>query len=1147
MQIKDSTTATHNSIKQAACLKIDDFDQMPPFFMSLVSRDNLWAFISSRGSLSAGRESSEKAIFPYVTVDKIHDSYGVTGPRTMIRLANNELWEPFTPHTERAHNLARTLSKSTLGNSICFREQRAQDGLSFSYRWQPAGRFGLARTACLKNHGSHAVQLKILDGIANILPPGLESRLQATRSVLTDAYKQSELQPNSRMAMYSTASGITDRPEPMENLRANCVWSAGLSEAEVTLAIDAPDAMIQGKTAHQRDLSCGQRGAYWLNGEITLQPGQSKEWLIVLDCDLDAAELAMRIDQLDTEDGAALVKQAIDNNDAELAELLASADAFQCGNDPMSEIHHTANVLFNSMRGGIFIKGYSIQGEHLQAHIKDANQTLYESHKAALSDLNGWLDYGECRSRIEELKDLDLLRLFLEYLPLTFSRRHGDPSRPWNKFVIKTHDSDGNPSMAYQGNWRDIFQNWEALCLSYPLFLEHVIAKFLNTSTMDGYNPYRIFDRGFDWEEIDAEDPFSGIGYWGDHQIVYLLRLIKTLRAFEPKVLDKWLDERAFVFANVPYRIKSMEAIFDNPQSTITFDADLSAQLRLQAEEEGSDGALLKTANASIHKANLTEKILIPALVKLSNFVPGGGIWMNTERPEWNDANNALVGYGLSMVTTGHLLRYLEFCREWWSELDHDKQVFLSAPVAEFVGSLLPIFTNRETDPSICTRDDTLRAQVVCELGLSGQRYRDRVYAADFETSKNLPLKTVLDLLEAAERWLRATLDAAKRPDSLMDSYNLLDYSEDRSSMSVSRLYEMLEGQVSGLSAGHLSSSEAVKLVDTMFESPLYVKDRNSFLLYPDRKLPAFMNKGLIDESAVQSSKLLQHMLDIKDSRLVTNDSQGKVRFASSLENKDALDLLLKALSTEETLAELVEQEFSLTHQIYENVFNHRAFTGRSGGMFSFEGLGCIYWHQVSKLLLAVQECFFNEAEKASPDKELLNALGVRYYKVRKGLGFNKTAQQYGAFPSDPYSHTPAHSGAQQPGMTGQVKEEVITRFGELGIRIRAGALHFDPRLLLASEFIHNSRTFKTTLLDGNVANFELKSGELAFTYCQTPFIYIVDSNTGHIRVQINRQDGSQQVSEGSQLPADAYQDVIQRTGHIRCVRITVPERLLFQ
>jgi hypothetical protein len=35
----------------------------------------------------------------------------------------------------------------------------------------------------------------------------------------------------------------------------------------------------------------------------------------------------------------------------------------------------------------------------------------------------------------------------------------------------------------------------------------------------------------------------------------------------------------------------------------------------------------------------------------MSNFIPEGGIWMNTQRPEWNDANNALVGNGVSMVT----------------------------------------------------------------------------------------------------------------------------------------------------------------------------------------------------------------------------------------------------------------------------------------------------------------------------------------------------------------------------------------------------------------------------------------------------------------------------------------------------------------
>ena len=36
---------------------------------------------------------------------------------------------------------------------------------------------------------------------------------------------------------------------------------------------------------------------------------------------------------------------------------------------------------------------------------------------------------------------------------------------------------------------------------------------------------------------------------------------------------------------------------------------------------------------------------------------------MNTQRPEWNDANNALVGGGLSVVTLCYLHRALKFYR----------------------------------------------------------------------------------------------------------------------------------------------------------------------------------------------------------------------------------------------------------------------------------------------------------------------------------------------------------------------------------------------------------------------------------------------------------------------------------------------------
>ena len=69
--------------------------------------------------------------------------------------------------------------------------------------------------------------------------------------------------------------------------------------------------------------------------------------------------------------------------------------------------------------------------------------------------------------------------------------------------------------------------------------------------------------------------------------------------------------------------------------------------------------------------------------------------------------------------------------------------------------------------------------------------------------------------------------------------------------------------------------------------------------------------------------------------------------------------------------------------------------------------------------------------------------LGQLYYRVREGIGFNKTPAEYGAFPTDPYSHTPKHAGAKQPGMTGQVKEEVLCRFGELGVELATARCDF--------------------------------------------------------------------------------------------------------
>ena len=154
------------------------------------------------------------------------------------------------------------------------------------------------------------------------------------------------------------------------------------------------------------------------------------------------------------------------------------------------------NVLFNLLRGGTVADGYTIKRadflEFCQSRNRMVAQRLAAAFDAESPALPETLTLQALKTWAAESKCPDYQRLALEYLPITFSRRHGDPSRPWNQFDIKIHNADGSPHLYYEGNWRDIFQNWEALSLAYPGFIESMICKFLNATTADGYNPYRL-------------------------------------------------------------------------------------------------------------------------------------------------------------------------------------------------------------------------------------------------------------------------------------------------------------------------------------------------------------------------------------------------------------------------------------------------------------------------------------------------------------------------------------------------------------------------------------------------------------------------------------------------------------------------------
>ncbi|NNE03679.1 MAG: hypothetical protein HKN52_10990, partial [Eudoraea sp.] len=706
---------------------------------SIVSDSNHWMFISSNGGLSAGRKNSEYSLFPYYTDDKITESVEITGSKTIFRvhLKNKvALWEPFSERFEGLYKISRNLYKNNFGNKIIFEEINKDLGLVFRYQWNSSNEFGFVRRASLENKTDTAVKVTMLDGMQNILPYGVTSDLQNGRSNLVDAYKRNELLPEVGLGIYALSAIIVDKAEPSEALKANIAWSLGLKNTSYLVSSLQVNAFRQGNEIQQETDVKAQKGAYFVKSELTVQPNSKEQWMMVANVNQSASGITQITSRL--KDAVNLEKSIlkdIEEGTRKLVELTAAADGLQLTQDSLQSSRHYANVLYNIMRGGIFDRNYDIERSDFSTYLRKANTSVYAALSKQVENLPEVFSLKTLRELSHKNDDLDFQRLCYEYLPLKFSRRHGDPSRPWNRFSINTHSEvDGSKILDYEGNWRDIFQNWEALAHSYPEFIDSMIHKFLNASTFDGYNPYRVTKDGFDWEVIEPHDPWSYIGYWGDHQIIYLLKFLEFIEDYYPSQLASYWNKDIFVYANVPYKIKSYYDIVADPKDTILFDHDLDRQINVKRSELGADGALIALNDGSIHHVNLLEKLLATVLAKCSNFIPEAGIWLNTQRPEWNDANNALVGNGVSMVTLCYLRRFLVFFKSVL-EKNPASDVAVSEEMTLFFNTVLKTLEDNKgcLDGKVSDQD---RFKIMDGLGMAGSDYRELIYNNGFSGAK---------------------------------------------------------------------------------------------------------------------------------------------------------------------------------------------------------------------------------------------------------------------------------------------------------------------------------------------------------------------------------------------------------------------------
>ncbi|MCC5895211.1 MAG: hypothetical protein JJU16_07075 [Alkalibacterium sp.] len=1085
--LHDSTkevTLETESINEETYFKIENYSEMDPFFMTVVSDSDHWMFISSTGGLTCGRKNAESALFPYDTDDKIHDSIETTGSNTILIVNKNEkhfLWHPFSRHNSTVYDITRNLYKNTTGNKIKFEEINHDLAVSYSYTWKNSETFGFIKSSSLVNLSENDVEIRVLDGIRNILPYGVNTLLQTTKSTLVDGYKRCELDKGSSLGIYTLSSILTDKAEPSESLKATTVWSKGLDDPRYLLSEKQIKAFSQNKDIQTEDDIKGRRGSYYVVDSVTLETKQTKNWCIAAELNQSASKIEhLRKTLSKSEALKDEVKADISKGTQTLRKRVFEADGLQCTANEKASYRHFSNTLYNIMRGGIYADGYTIDRNDFKSFINTWNKEVYDNQLEFMNKLPETINYSELLDRSKSLKDKDFERLVFEYLPLTFSRRHGDPSRPWNKFTIDVTMENGSEALKFEGNWRDIFQNWEALSVSYPEYVESIISKFINASTADGYNPYRITKEGIDWEKLDPEDPWSNIGYWGDHQIIYLLKLLELSKAYHPLKIKELLNRNIFAYANVPYRIKGFDELVSDPRNSISFDDAKEEHIVHRTAALGSDGKLLVTGN-EIYKVNLMEKILVTLLSKFSNYVPEGGIWMNTQRPEWNDANNALVGNGLSMVTLNYMHRFMVYMSQLVNEME-ENSIEISVEVLQMFNDTTAVLKDSKMYLEEKISDET-RFNIVKALGKIGEVYRQTIYDNGFKgEKKDLTIDSLKEFIEVSMRHLNDSIKKNKREDGLYHSYNLITFDQD--TCRISHLYEMLEGQVAVIGSKALDSKETISVLKALRNSAIYREDQNSYMLYPNRELPKFLKKNVVAEETVMASSILKEEVKQGRTRFIERDINGAYHFNGRFRNGDDIQKALK--ETEE----YKDEEISVVKDIFSDLFNHHAFTGRSGTFYKYEGLGSIYWHMVSKLVLATQESFdaSYDQNRMTEESETLMAY---YEDIKAGIGVDKTPEDYGAFPTEAYSHTPGFAGVQQPGMTGQVKEDFISRLNELGVKVEEGRVRFSPVLLEKSEFLKDSKVWSLPVQNAaEPVTIQLNKNTLGFTFCTVPVIY---------------------------------------------------------
>ncbi len=660
---------------------VEDYTGMPAFTSFLPGLSGIrgipvWSFYTNRGQgiSSFGIHDKGNAMMEFNPANTAYENTPIKGFRTFVRV-DGSYFEPFCAYAPQAKRRME-IEKNVF--SIC--EESNGLKVTVSYCTLPNESIGaLVRHVKVENRDSRPHSLELLDGMAQIIPYGIQNSQYKEMSNLYKSWTEIKNMEN-RACLYTMRASSDDSAEvsQVEGGYFYCAVMGGKLQEIIydkNIVFGNDSSMVTAvpflenglgeedleKQCYANKIPCG-----FVPAAARLQSGEILEFTAYAGF---AASVAMLNQKISVFCRTGYTEEIF-------AQARALTDAFT--KDVWTK---TANPLFDRYMEQCYLDNF-LRGGY--------PYVLGSGEKPAVVHL--------------------------------FSRKHGDPERDYNFFSIAgEYYSQGN------GNYRDVCQNRRNDVFFCPAIGDFNVHHFYSLVQIDGYNPLEIRPCTFllDGTEEKARElvkthvedtsgeimkalrkPFTpgqitniiakhqikvigdeeelvnglmglsrqqieagfGEGYWSDHWDYNLDLIENYLSVYPDKKTELLIGRTDYGFYDSVGAVRPRRDTYVSNRGKVRqYGAVYRCEEKAARSDFHVDGTnWLKDRKGNRVTTNLFGKLMTLTVNKFALLDSHGlGVEMDGGKPGWNDAMNGLPGlFGSGMPETLELKRMVDFLAE---------------------------------------------------------------------------------------------------------------------------------------------------------------------------------------------------------------------------------------------------------------------------------------------------------------------------------------------------------------------------------------------------------------------------------------------------------------------------------------------------